>query len=165
MPTAKIEKKPVNKPTAKKGKPRPITKKTIEKPGGRPSEFDQAAPKIIAYIRKGNNYECASGCARVSYNTFNRWIRQGREDETNGLLESKFYKFCCDVDQAERECEEEVVGYWKQEMPGNWQACKEYLARRHHEKWGSKEKVDIVSNGETIVKPIFLPMKKYDEEE
>lgn len=165
MPKAKIEKNPVKKPTAKKGKPRPITEKTIEKPGGRPSEFDEAAPKIIEFIRKGNNYECAAGCSRVSYNTFNRWIRQGKEDETNGLLDSKFYKFWCDVEQAEKECEQEVLALWKQEMPGNWQACKEYLARRHHEKWGSKEKVDVVSNGEKISVPYFLPMKNNDQEE
>lgn len=131
--------------------------------GGRPSSFDEAAPKIIISLRNGNTYECASGAARITYKTFNAWISQGREDIEAGI-ETKFSRFCNDVLEAERACEEEVLGYWKKEMPGNWQACKEYLARRHHAAWGAKDKVDIVSNGETIGKPFFMPMKDEEEE-
>ena len=133
-----------------KGGPRIMTPAVLANPGGRPSQFDQAAPKIIAYIRKGNTYECAAACSRVSYNSFNNWIRQGKEDQENGYYDSKYVKFLRDVKQAESDCENEIVGYWKQEMPGNWQACKEFLSRRNHASWGSKEKLDVVSNGQTL---------------
>jgi hypothetical protein len=131
--------------------------------GGRPSSFDQAAPKIILCLRNGNTYECAAGVARISYGTLNAWKKQGEEDLANGL-ETKFSKFLNDVHEAERACEEEVLGYWKKEMPGNWQAAKDFLARRHHKEWGSKDKVDVTSNGETVGKPFFMPMKDEEEE-
>ena len=135
-----------------------------KKPVGRPSKFEEAAPKIIAYIRKGNTYECAAGCARVTYYTFNNWMNQGREDEKLENYDSKYFQFFKDVEEAERTCEEEVLGYWKQEMPGNWQAARDFLARRHHASWGSKDKVDVTSNGETVGKPYFLPMKDEEDE-
>lgn len=89
--------------------------------------------------------------------------KKGDEDLKNGI-ESKFSKFSHDVYEAERLCEEEVLGYWKKEMPSNWQACKEYLARRHHSAWGSKDRVDVTSNGETLGKPFFMPMKDEEDE-
>lgn len=44
--------------------------------GGRPSSFDEAAPKIILSLRNGNTYECAAGVARISYWTFNEWKKR-----------------------------------------------------------------------------------------
>lgn len=152
-------------PSPKKGLPRVITPKVLANPGGRPSDFDEAAPKIIAYIRKGNTYECAAGCSRVSYATFNNWMNQGKEDIAEGNLNSKFVQFFYDVQQAETEAEEEAVNLWRTELPGNWQACKEFLARRNPDKWGAKDRVDLTSNGETVGKPIFLPLKKNAETE
>lgn len=126
---------------------------------GRPSSIDESSAKIIAAIRNGNTFECAAGCARVSYSCFASWMRRGREDEENGILDSKFVNFKKDVEQAEKDCEQEVLGYWKREMPDNWQASKEFLARRHYQTWGSRDRVDVTSNGETLGKPVFLPLK------
>lgn len=148
-----------------KGKPRVMTPAVIENPGGRPSEFDVAAPKIIEYLRTGNTYECASACARISYSTFNRWIKQGQEDDAAGV-ESQFWKFWKDVQQAEMEAELECVQAWRNFIPMNWQAARDFLARRNPDKWSSKEKVDVTSKGEKVEgQPVFLPMKKTDEQE
>ena len=164
------------KTTTKKAKPKKavselgVTRRRTQRtdilpknPGGRPSSFDSAAPKIVAAIREGNTYACASGCARITYHTFNEWMKQGEQDLIDDL-ETKFAKFYHDVKEAEKACELEVLGYWKKEMPGNWKACQEYLARRHYSEWGSKDKVDVTSNGESIGKPVFLPMKKNNDE-
>ena len=149
-----------------KGKPRVMTPAIIENPGGRPSLFDEAAPKIIQYVRNGNTFECASGCARISYDTFNRWMNQGKEDIKLGNELTKYCQFYKDVKQAERDCENEVLSHWLKQIPNNWQAAKEYLARRHHKSWGLKDKVDVTSNGETLGKPVFLPLKlDLDDEE
>lgn len=147
-----------------KGKPRNMTPAIIENPGGRPSVFDEASPIIIKLLRKGNTYECASGCARVTYHTFNEWMKEGLSDIQEGK-ESKFSKFYQDVKKAEKDFETEILAMWVNQIPQNWQAGKEYLARRHHKTWGCKDKVDVTSNGETIGKPVFLPMKKQDEDE
>lgn len=151
---------------ALKGKPRVMTPAVIANPGGRPSEFESAAPKIIQYIRTGNTYECASACSRISYDTFNRWMKQGKEDESLGLLDSQFYKFYKDVEQAEMEAELECVQAWRNFVPMNWQAARDFLARRNPDKWSSKDKVDVTSKGEKLEgQPVFLPMKKQDEQE
>jgi hypothetical protein len=92
-------------------------------------------------------------------------MKQGREDEKNGLTDSKFCKFYKDVEQAEMEAEEEAVRCWRNFVPMNWQAARDFLARRNPDKWSAKEKVDVTSNGETVGKPVFLPMKKADEQE
>jgi hypothetical protein len=63
------------------------------------------------------------------------------------------------VRKAETDCEDEIVRHWLKAIPNNWQAGKEYLARKNPDKWGSKEKMDVTSNGESIGKPIFLPLK------
>lgn len=47
-------------------------------------------------------------------------------------------------------------------MPQNWQAAKEFLARRHPKSWASHNKVDVTSNEETVGKPIFLTLKDHD---
>jgi len=120
-------------------------------PGGRPSVFEYAATKIIDAIRQGNTFACASGCARISYGTFNAWMKKGEQDLENEI-DTKFSKFFNDVIEAEKACEEEVLAYWKKEMPGNWKACQEFLARRHHSNWGSKDKVDVTSTVEVSQK-------------
>lgn len=138
-----------------KGKPRVMTSAILENPGGRPSVFDEASPKIIASIRAGNTYECACGCARVTYNTFNNWIRQGKEDAELGLEDSKFFKFFCDVTQAESEMENDCVIAWKSFIPSNWQAAKDFLSRRRYESWGNRDKVEMNQNVEISQKAIL----------
>lgn len=156
-------KKTAKKPSPNKGKRRVKTPAMINNPGGRPSEFDEASPKLIAFIRMGNTYECSAGCSRISYHTFNNWMRQGKDDEEKCLTNSKFFKFLADVRQAEMEAEEETVRSWRSLIPENWQAARDFLARRNPEKWGSKDRVDLTSNGETVGKPVFLPLKRNED--
>lgn len=155
------------KKEVKADKPKKARIKTpamIENPGGRPSEFDEAAPKIIEFIRKGNTYECSAACSRVSYRSFNRWMKQGEEDIEHGILNSKFCQFWHDVKQAEMEAEQEAVQAWRNFVPLNWQAARDFLARRNPDSWGSKDRVDVTSNGETVGKPFFMPMKDEEDE-
>lgn len=156
-------KKPTKKASPKKGKSRVKTAAMIKNPGGRPCAIDEAAPKILAFIRMGNTYECASACSRISYSTFSAWIRQGKDDLENDVKNSKFSKFLQDVQEAEMDAERAVIGHWMDCIPGNWQAAKEFVARRNPEKWGSREKVDVTSNGESVGKPVFLPLKNAGE--
>lgn len=152
------------KTSVPKGSKRVKTPAMIENPGGRPSEFDEAAPKIIASIRGGSTYKCASACARVSYLTFNLWMNKGREAFKNGELDSKYLKFLNDVEQAEAEIQQDCVRAWQTFVPMNWQAARDFLARRNPDEWGSKDRVDVTSNGETVGKQFFLPMKDDEPE-
>lgn len=155
--------KPKKAVSDKPKKTRVKTPAMIANPGGRPSDFDKAAPKIIASIRAGNTYECASACARVTYQTFCNWMRQGKEDIELGLTDSKFFRFFYDVEEAEMLMEQDCVRAWQNFVPQNWQAARDFLSRRNPDKWSAKDKVDVTSNGESVGQPVFLPMKKADD--
>lgn len=125
---------------------------------GRPSKFHLVKDKIIEAIRKGNYYEPACKAAGIDYSTFRDWLKKG-EDEKKG----PFFQFSKEVQRAEAEAELEIVQIWKDQMPQNWQAAKEFLARRHPKSWASQSKVDVTSNEETVGKPIFLPLKDHED--
>lgn len=157
------EEKPKKKKGPPKGRPLTTNRKTIREktaamianPGGKPSMLEEAAPKIIASVRNGNTYECACGCARVSYSAFSLWMRRAREDLENNKLDSKYLKFLIDIQQAETECEQEIVASWKGFTCDNWQAAKEFLRHRNPDKWVIREKVDVVQNVELSQKSLL----------
>lgn len=140
-------------------KTRVKTPAMIANPGGRPSEFETVKPKLIEYIREGNPYSTACGCAGVSYRTFLDWMQIGRIALENGEIDNKYAKFSREIEEAKSLAQKEVLSHWVKAIPHNWQAAKEYLARVNPDEWGSKEKVDVTSNGESVGKPIFLPLK------
>jgi len=146
-----------------KKKIRKVTQAMKENPGGRPSSFEESSKSIVKYLRRGNTYATASICSGVTYETFANWMRQGEKDGENGDVESRFFRFFMEVKKAEKDCEDEIVGHWLREIPKNWKAGQEFLARRHSSDWSSKDRVDVTSNGQNVGAPVFLPMKKNDD--
>ena len=134
-------------------------KPMLKKTAGRPSEIEEKKDLLIQFIKAGNPYSTACGCACVAYRTFLDWMQQGRLAIDNGDLDSKYSRFLREVEQAKSHAQSEVLSHWMKAVPHNWQAAKEYLARVNPDEWGSKEKLDVTSNGESVGKPIFLPLK------
>jgi transposase-like protein len=125
---------------------------------GRPSKFYLVKDKIIEAIRKGNYYEPACKAAGVDYSTFRDWMKKAEEDK-----KGPFFQFSEEVHKAEAEAELEIVQIWKSQMPHNWQAARDFLARRQPERWASQNKVDVTTNGEQMNTPVYLPLKHSDE--
>lgn len=146
-----------------KGKPRIMTPAIIANPGGQPCKLEQASKIIVAAVRRGNTYENSCMLASICYSTFNNWTRRGKESREQDLVECKYLKFLDALEKAESECENEILQHWKDCIPGNWQAGKEYLARRNSAKWGNQDKLDITSNGEKLGPAFFMPLKDDDE--
>lgn len=140
-------------------KTRVKTPAMIANPGGRPSEIEEKKDILIEFIKAGNPYSTACGCACLSYRTFLDWMQQGRLAIDNGDNGNKYAKFVREVEQAKAHAQSEVLSHWIKAVPNNWQAAKEYLARVNPDEWGAKEKLDVTSNGESVGKPIFLPLK------
>lgn len=108
------------------------------KSAGRPSKFHESKDRIIEAIRRGNYYEPACNAAGVEYETFRLWMRRG-ENEGKG----EYFGFFVEVQRAEAEAEIEVVQIWKDHMPNNWQAARDFLARRNPERWSNHDKLDL----------------------
>jgi len=151
------------KVTAKKDKP-PSALKGIKvkrdtslfaKPVGQPSKLEEKAPIIIAAIRRGNTYENSCMLANISYSSFCAWTRKGRESREASQHTCKYLIFLDAVEKAESACEDEILQHWRDCIPGNWQAGKEYLARKNPEKWGNRERVDMNSTVEISQKAIL----------
>lgn len=148
--------------TPKKGVPNPSCRRVVKELregkinlAGRPSILEESAPIIFEYIKKGNTYQCACGIAGVSTATFALWMRQGREAAEKGDTESRYFKFLQGVIKAEMDAEAEVVKYWHDCIPGNWQAARDFLARRNPDSWGNKERVEMKQEVEVTQKAIL----------
>jgi hypothetical protein len=110
---------------------------------GRPSKLTPAVKqRLLDAIRAGNYYEAACVYAGIGETTFYRWMERG-EKASSG----EYREFWESVKKAEAEAEARVVALWQQEIPGNWQAARDFLARRFSDRWSPKEKVQTEVTG------------------
>jgi hypothetical protein len=59
----------------------------------------------------------------------------------------QFCDFRGAVLKADGDAEVRVVAQWQQHMPENWQACRDFLARRFPDRWGPQDKHDHRHSG------------------
>lgn len=106
---------------------------------GRPAKLTpEAQAVIVEAISEGNYYEAAAALAGVNAGTMRRWLEKG-ETATSG----QYRAFRAAVLEAEAQAEAEMVRLWRAQVPDNWQAARDFLARRHPERWGPKERLDV----------------------
>jgi transposase len=106
---------------------------------GRPTKLTPEVQKRICdAIKAGNYYEAAAAYADVDYRTFRNWMERG-EKAGSGI----YFQFFQSVARAEAEAEVRIVAQWQQQIPENWAAARDFLARRHPERWGPKEKREV----------------------
>ena len=110
----------------------------------RPSKLTpETQQKIVDAISAGNYYEAACGYAGVDYSTFRRWMEKGEKAKTG-----QYREFCDAVQQAEAQAEVRMVANWQKHMPNNWMAIRDFLARRHPNRWMPREGKDVNLKGE-----------------
>jgi hypothetical protein len=109
----------------------------------RPSKLTpEVQERVCAAVRAGNYMEAASAFAGVTYTTVRSWLRRGK-----GARRGKFLGFLRAVQKAQADAEATVVAQWRQACPDNWQACRDFLARRYPDRWGPKERQEITGKG------------------
>lgn len=110
--------------------------------GGRPTKFTpEVREKILAAIRAGNYAGVAADYAGVGETTFYRWLQKGREAKSG-----KFREFWVAVKKAEREAEVRAVAQIQKHMDSNWQAAMTYLERKHPDRWGRRDRLQVEIN-------------------
>ena len=116
------------------------SKKVIPMPesngnGGRPSKLTPSVKKrLIDAISAGNYYEPACAYAGIHYATFRAWMVKGEEQKTG-----QYYEFYEEVNAAVAQAEVRIVAIWQQQIPEDWHAARDFLARRHPERWANKD--------------------------
>jgi len=106
---------------------------------GRPSKFTaETQDKIVQAISVGNYYESACRYAGVGYRTFRLWMAKGEQARSG-----KFFQFFHAIREAEARAEVRAVAQWQSHMPNSWQASRDFLARRHPQRWMPQERQEI----------------------
>jgi transposase len=116
--------------------------------GGRPSKLTpEIRKKLLDAIKAGNYYETACSYAGINYMTFRNWMKKGQQAKSGNYFE--FFEL---VTRAESEAEARMVAQWQAQIPQDWRAARDFLARRHPERWAQQEKIDLEHSGEVIQK-------------
>ncbi len=105
----------------------------------RPSKLTpEVQHRLTEAIRAGNYYEAACGFAGIHYSTFRNWMIRGEKAKSG-----KYKKFFEAVTRAELEAEVRMVAQWQKHMPEDYRAIRDFLERRHPERWGRQYRVDM----------------------
>lgn len=108
-------------------------------PRGRPGKLTpELQARLCLAIADGNYYEAACRAAGIGYNTFRAWMRRGKR-----ARQGKYRAFREAVLGAEAAAEAAVVQQWRAQIPENWQAARDFLARRFPSRWGPKDKHEV----------------------
>ncbi len=107
---------------------------------GRPTALtDDVQQHMVAAIEAGNYYEAACQRAGIGYGTFRQWMKWG---DSQAKDRERYRQFRNAVLEAEGRAEVRIVAQWQQQIPENWQAARDFLARRFPERWANREKVE-----------------------
>lgn len=99
--------------------------------------------KYCNYIRQGNFKYVAAKLVRVSPETINKWLKDGRENP-----DSKWGVFLRAVEEAEAQNEAEIVAQWQRHTPDDWRACKDFLEKRYQQRWKHQESIQVEASVE-----------------
>lgn len=106
---------------------------------GNPGKLTPAVQqKIVDALRAGNYYSAAARYAGVTYSRMFAWMRKGEQQP-----DSMYGDFRRAVLEAEAAAEVAVVAQWRQSIPQNWAAARDFLARRYPERWAAHQKMEL----------------------
>jgi transposase len=110
----------------------------------RPTKFTpEVTETILKAIQIGATYKDAAEAAGVSFDTFNEWMKAGREGS------KKFSEFFELIRKAEAQARLNYLSTIAQAAAkGDWKAAEAYLKRRDRANWG--DNVDVTTGGEKI---------------
>ena len=89
--------------------------------------------RICDAISAGNYRESACQYGGIDGATFYRWLGAAKGRRAVSRISRRRRA-------AEVAAEVRVVAQWQQHMPGDWRACRDFLARRFPERWSEKRR-------------------------
>lgn len=109
-------------------------------PGGRPSKLTpELQARICEAIRAGNYIETAAAYAGVHKATLYDWLKRGANANAG-----KFREFSDAVEKALADAEARDVALIAKAATEHWQAAAWRLERKFPDKWGRRQRLDVV---------------------
>ena len=106
---------------------------------GRPSKLNEdTRRRLIEAVGAGNYMDAACTYAGIGVATFYTWMEKGRSSKSG-----EYRVLFDEIEKAQASAEVRMVAQWQQQVPNDWRAAKEFLARRFPDKWSSLEKQEI----------------------
>jgi len=114
------------------------------------------SPKVIDSIcegiEKGNFVTTICKRLKIHEDTYYNWLREAKTKSPQSLQ----YKLKQRVEAAEAASEENAVRAWVNHFETDWRAPKEFLARRHGEKWGNQPTQVQLTGGDKALPVTFI---------
>lgn len=108
---------------------------------GRPTDLTpEVQRRICDAILSGMHLSPAAEANGVPAETAGEWMRRGENRHKTRPENALYAQFAAAVREAEAQCERAAVVYWRQQIPDNWQAARDFLARRFPARWAPVEK-------------------------
>ena len=103
--------------------------------------------KIVQALTAGNYFETACQYAGIAKAIGYEWLARGENRDPKRKKTQLYADFADAIRLAEAHAEVRAVALIQKEMPDNARLALDFLARRHPERWGPKEKHEITGKG------------------
>lgn len=116
---------------------------------GRPSKLTvEITDELVQILGEGNWVDAACNKVGISRECFYEWMRRGERGQARDIEPVNYVEFARRINQAVAQVEIETVRDIRK-APMNWQAPAWWLERRHPDRWGQRNKIDL--SGKVIV--------------
>lgn len=125
----------------------------------RPTKITKEIIETIAKeVLHGASYQAAARAGGIHYDTFNEWMKKGREGKSGIYVE-----FSESLETANAQCEVNMVRVIQSAAAkGDWKAALEWLKRRRRGEWG--DNMDVTSQGDKLQVPQVIEIIKTKDE-
>lgn len=112
---------------------------------------DDLVERVCATLEQGHYISVVCASVGISHSAFASWCRRGKT-EYDRLLdpdvvpdpkELQYLNFYVAVEAAKVSAEIDMVAAWREHAETNWQAARDFLARRYPSRWGRKQGLTI----------------------
>lgn len=100
--------------------------------------------QIVEQIRRGAYYNTTAAFAQISERTLHTWLARGYNEQQRidagaepSETEAPFLRLSQDVQEAQAYAELYAMDKWRDAIPTDWRAAKDFLALRFPERWAS----------------------------
>ena len=113
---------------------------------GRPTKLTaEVELALCAALTDGLTFQVAAAAIGVCPASVDRWRKAGKDEVPYGPHSAKrMREFLTNVERAVASCERDMAKVIREAAQGgDWKAAAHFNARRFHERWGSKQRVEI----------------------
>jgi hypothetical protein len=107
--------------------------------------------KACELLLDGNYVITICKCLDISHDAWYRWLKLGAAQK-----EGIYHDFYEAVTRAENDAEAKMVAMWRQHMPNDYRAIRDFMERRYPDRWGRHNKMDLNHSGNLEIKVEWL---------